>query len=332
MNTSSSSPDDFSGNVVRPFQLETSSLRGRIVRFNDVLDDILSAHDYPDVVSQVLAETITLAALLSSMLKYDGIFTLQTQGDGPIGMLVADMTSDGAIRGCATFDEKRLDKVTAQFSAFSDDVDESADNHLAQLLGKGHIAFTVDQKGTEDRYQGIVELKGKSITECVQHYFTQSEQIHTGIKMAAAKRDGKWYAGGIMLQKMPEEGGVQEEQVPTNVLENMDEDDWHRSMVLMGSLTEAEMLHDNLNSHDILFRLFHEEGVRVFDPLQLKHECRCSAERVENVVCMMSDEDRKDMVKDGKITLKCEFCSKDYTLNPKYVEKQAKAMREKEET
>lgn len=330
MNTTSTPPDDFSGNIIRPFQLESSSLRGRIVRFNDVLNDIISAHDYPPVVSQVLAETITLCALLSSMLKYEGVFTLQTQGDGPISMLVADMTSEGAIRGCATFNEDRVEKVAKQFSAFSDDVSESADNHLAQLLGKGYIAFTVDQKGAEERYQGIVELKGKSITECVQHYFTQSEQINTGIKMAAAQRDGKWYAGGIMLQRMPEDGGIESTKTQTNVPENLDEDDWHRSMILMGSLTEAEILHDNLNSHDILYRLFHEEGVRVFEPLQLKHECRCSAERVENVVCMMSDEDRKDMVKEGRIVLKCEFCSKDYDLDPKYVEAKAKEMRETE--
>lgn len=330
MNNSLSS-DDFSGNIIRPFQLESSSLRGRIVRFNDVLNNILSAHDYPFAVSQLLAETITLCALLSSMLKYDGIFTLQMQGDGPISMLVADMTSKGAIRGCATFNEDRLEKVSEQFSAFSDDVDESADNHLAQLLGKGYIAFTVDQDGVEERYQGIVELKGKSITDCVQHYFTQSEQIKTGIKMAASQRDGKWYSGGIMLQQMPEEGGAEVKKARTNVPENMDEDDWHRSMILMGSLTEKEMLHSELNSHDILYRLFHEEGVRVYEPTRLMHKCRCSAERVENVVCMMSDEDRKDMVKDGEIALKCEFCSTEYKLDPKHVEKTAKAMRDKSE-
>ena len=205
--TQSDFEDDFSGNVIRPFQLEVSSLRGRIVRFNSVLQDILEPHNYPEIVSQLLAETITLCSLLSSMLKYDGIFTLQTQGDGPISMLVVDMTSAGEIRGCAHFDEERLKTVTKQLSAFSDQVDESSDNHLAQLLGKGYIAFTVDQGEKTDRYQGIVELKGKSLVDCVQHYFSQSEQIGTGIKMAVGKRDGKWHSAGIMLQHMPEEGG-----------------------------------------------------------------------------------------------------------------------------
>jgi molecular chaperone Hsp33 len=328
MNTSEppiDSIDDFSGNILRPFQLEASSLRGRIVRFNDVLNEIVAPHNYPEVVSQLLAETITLCALLSSMLKYEGIFTLQTQGDGPISMLVADMTSDGAIRGCATFNEERLEAMTKQFSAFSEDIDASSDNHLAQLLGKGYIAFTVDPFGDTERYQGIVELKGKSLTDCVQHYFSQSEQINTGIKMAAAKRDGKWFSSGIMLQHMPEEGGTQS---VSNVADNLDEDDWRRAMILMGSCTEAELLHPDLNSHNILIRLFHEEGVRVFKPTRLYHSCRCSDEKVEKVVTMMSEEDRRDMVVDGKIILKCEFCSKDYQLDPADVEKKAKLMRE----
>lgn len=317
-------PDDFSGNIIRPFQLESSSLRGRIVRFNDVLNDIVAPHEYPEVVSQLLAEMTTLCALLSSMLKYDGIFTLQTKGDGPIGMLVADMTSDGAIRGCASFDEKRLKVVTKQLAAFSDDVDESSDNHLAQLLGKGYIAFTVDQGKNAELYQGIVELKGKSLVDCVQHYFAQSEQINTGIKMAASQRDGKWFSSGIMIQHMPEDGGI----AGSAPVSNLDEDDWRRSMILMGSCTEEELLHPDLNSHEILVRLFHEEGVRVFEPIQLYHSCRCSDDKVENVVTMMSDEDRRDMVVDGKIILKCEFCSKDYKLDPKYINEKAKLMRD----
>ena len=313
------SHSDFSGNIIRPFQLEVSSLRGRIVRFNTVLDDILSAHEYPDVVSQLLGETITLCSLLSSMLKYDGIFTLQTQGDGPISMLVADMTSEGTIRGCATFDEERLAVVTKQLSAFSDEVDESSDNHLAQLLGKGHIAFTVDQADKKDRYQGIVELKGKSLVDCVQHYFSQSEQINTGIMLAVGQRDGEWRSAGLMLQHMPDEGGTK--GVASS---NLNEDDWRRSMILMQSCTEEELLHPDLNSHTILTRLFHEEGVRVFEPIPLSHACRCSDDKVENVVLMMSDDDRQAMIVDGEITLKCEFCSKDYRLDPAIVDRKLK--------
>lgn len=321
MNTEDNS-SSFSGNMIRPFQLETSSLRGRIVRFDDVLQGILTPHDYPEIVSQLLAETLTLCTLLSSMLKYEGVFTLQTSGDGPINMLVADMTSEGNIRGCASFDAARLEIVEKQLAAFStEQVGEGSDNHLAQLLGKGYVAFTVDQKQAEDRYQGIVELKGKSLVECVQHYFAQSEQIDTGIKLAVGKRDGVWRAGGIMLQHMPDEGGL---KGAGSRASNMDEDDWRRAMVLMGSLTEEELLSPALNSHDILMRLFHEEGVRVFEPKALQQACRCSQERVENVVLMMPEEDRKDIIEEGKIEMKCEFCSTTYVLNPKEIEQRLK--------
>jgi len=296
---------------IRPFQLETSSLRGRIVRFNGVLDDIIKAHDYPPVVSQLLAETITLCSMLSSMLKFDGIFTLQTQGDGPISMLVADVTSEGHIRGCASFDPERVEVARKQLAAFSKThVGEGSDNHLAQLLGKGHIAFTVDHGLKIERYQGIVELKGKSLVECVQHYFSQSEQIDTGIKMAVGERDGVWRASGLMLQHMPEEGG--EKGVKDS--SNLDEDDWRRAMILMQSVTEEELLSPDLDAHNILMRLFHEEGVRVYDPIAVRHQCRCSQERVENVYQMLPPEDQKELLEDGKVKMTCEFCSTDYKI------------------
>lgn len=312
--------DDFSGNVVRPFQLETSNLRGRVVRFNSVLDDVLSAHDYPELVSQLLAETVTLCALLSSMLKYDGIFTLQTQGDGPISMLVADMTSEGHIRGYARFDEERVEAVRKQLATFAvKDIGEGSDNHLAQLLGKGHVAFTVDQQLKVETYQGIVELQGSSMVDCVQHYFSQSEQIDTGIKLAVGKRDGKWRSGGIMLQQMPEDGGLKGEGSPSN----FDEDDWRRSMILMGSCTEKELLDPDLNSHIILTRLFHEEGVRVFDPIPLKQQCRCSLDKVDNVLAAMSKEEMQEFIKDGQIEVNCEFCNTFYHIDPAKYDKKA---------
>lgn len=314
------SSSDFSGNIIRPFQLEVSSLRGRIVRFTDVLDEIITPHDYPDIVNQLLAETITLCSMLSSMLKYDGIFTLQTQGDGPISMLVADVTSAGEIRGCAKYDEERLKVATKQLAAFSDEVGEGSDNHLAQLLGKGHIAFTVDHGMSVERYQGIVELKGKSLTECVQHYFSQSEQIDTGIMMAVGQREGAWRSAGLMLQHMPEEGGEKGMRDSSN----LNEDDWRRAMILMQSCTEKELLSPELNSHTILTRLFHEEGVRVFEPTPLSHVCRCSGQRVENILLMMPQEERDEMVVDGEIKMTCEFCSRDYIMDPKVINRKVK--------
>ena len=301
--------DMLGDDVIQTFQLETSNLRGRSVRMGAVLDKILQAHDYPLPVAHLVAETLTLTTLLASMLKYDGIFTLQAKGDGPISMLVADMKSNGDLRGCATFDEERLQQAREQLSDLK--TVEGSENHLAQYLGKGYIAFTVDQDQGE-RYQGIVELKGSSLVDCVQHYFNQSEQITSGIKMAAGLRGDKWRAGGLMIQEVPEEGGVSDKKPD----DYSGEDDWRRAMALMGSATDDELLDATLQSNDILHRLFHEEGVRVFEPLELRRGCRCTEERVTNILSTMSEEDVQDMVKDGIISMRCEFCSHTFCYDP----------------
>ncbi len=292
-------------NFFQTFQLEESNLRGRVVRLGSVLDDILNPHDYPLPISHLVAETMTLALCLSSMLKYEGIFTLQAQGDGPLKMLVSDVTSGGTLRGCASFDAERFQKSREQIAALK--TKESSQNHLAQYLGKGHMAFTVDQAGYAERYQGIVELKGSSMVDCVQHYFNQSEQIGTGIKMAVGQRDGKWRACAIMLQHMPEESKNHQAG-----LGNLNEDDWRRSMVLLDSCTEDELLSEALDANELLFRLFHEEGVRVYDRKEVKKGCRCSEDRVKTVLLGMSMDDVDYMDVNGKISMKCEFCSKSY--------------------
>lgn len=279
--------------LVLSFQLESSALRGRLVRMGEALDRILGAHAYPDKINRPLAETVTLCAMLSSMLKYEGVFTLQVQGDGPIAMLVSDITSEGVIRGCATFNAERL---------------EAADDTLSGLYGEGYIAFTVDQGPDTERYQGIVELKGANLVDSVQHYFTQSEQIETGIVMAAARGEDGWRSQGLMLQRMPEEGG--------HPVGSAEEDDWRRAMILMLSCKDEELLDPRLKAEDILTRLFHEEGVRVFPPKTIRKGCRCSEQKVEDIVRMMGPEDRKDMTVDGKITVTCEFCGRDYVLYP----------------
>lgn len=297
-------------NVIQNFQLESSNLRGRAVRLGAVLDDVLDPHDYPEPVAHLVAETMTLAALLSSMLKYEGIFALQTKGDGPVSMLVADVTSSGEIRGCASFDPERLEHAQEQLGALTPK--ESAQNHLAQYLGKGYIAFTVDQGGNTDRYQGIVELKGSSLIDCVQHYFHQSEQIGTGIKMAVGKRADKWRAGAIMLQHMPED-----QKNPEAGMGNIREDDWRRAMILLDSCTDNEFLDPNLHSHILLTRLFHEEGVRVYTPEAINKGCRCDEQKVKNILTQMSDEDIEYMTIDGNITAHCEFCSRDFVFDLK---------------
>jgi molecular chaperone Hsp33 len=284
--------------LIQPFQLDATSLRGRLVRLGEAIDEVLSKHDYPEPVAQILGETMTLAVMLANMLKFEGIFTLQTKGDGPVGLMVADVTSTGDLRGFAKFDEGKLAAVAAA-------VREGVAN-VPALLGSGYIAFTVDQGEHTERYQGIVELTGETMADCVRHYFRQSEQLDAGIWMAVGRRGGVWRGGGIMLQRLPEEGG---HEVARG---SADEDGWRRAMVLLGSCTADEMLDPSLYHNDLLYRLFHEDGVRVFAPTPIRHACRCSRERVVRTLQAFPREQMEEFEDDGRIVVTCEFCNTRY--------------------
>lgn len=284
--------------LVLPFQIEASRLRGRMVKLGPALDEILARHKYPEPVARFLAETMALAVLLSSMLKYDGIFTLQTKGDGPIKLMVADITSVGDIRAYAQYDEDELKKAA----------DDVAIAPAPALLGKGYIAFTVDQGPNTDRYQGIVELYGKTLADCVQHYFRQSEQIDTGLTISVDQETGTgaWRAGGIMVQRLPQDE-------TEKVLGSGDEDAWRRAMVLLSTTTGEELLASDLAASDLLFRLFHEDGVRVWQPKGLRFGCRCSRERVSDMLSSLPREEVQNLkIDDGRVEVVCQFCSTAY--------------------
>lgn len=286
--------------LVLPFQLETSAIRGRLVRLDSSIDTILRQHDYPEPVARLLAETAAVAAALGSSLKLDGVFTLQSKSDGPVGLVVADVTSDGAVRAYSQFAPETI----------------AQDASAKALLGKGYLVFTVDQNLGGERYQGVVQLEGESLTEAFQTYFRQSEQIPTGL-MAAARRDekGQWHAACLMLQRMPREGG---ENAPADT---SIEDDWLRTMALMQTCTPAELTDPALGPETLLFRLFHEEGVRVYDAKSLRHECRCSRERIGSLLSTMSEDDVQHMVQDdGQITVNCQFCARSYAFDLQQIE------------
>ncbi|MEA1649850.1 Hsp33 family molecular chaperone HslO [Nitrospirillum sp. BR 11164] len=294
--------------VVQPFQLDRSNLRGRMVRLGPVLDEILGRHAYPGPVAQMLAETITLATTLAAALKYEGVFTLQTKGDGPINLMVADVTSAGAVRGYAQFDE---DKLTAALEAAGGASRPWAP--VPTLLGKGYLAFTVDQGEHTQRYQGIVGLEGDRMDDCVRHYFTQSEQLATGIVVHAGLSDGgDWGGGAIMLQALPDEdaGSVASDAKPSDL-----EDDWRRAMALLSTVTPAEVLDPALPVNDVLFRLFHEEEVRAYDPHGLAAQCRCSRERVVTVLKSLPRDEVAELKVDGAVDVACEFCSTHYRFD-----------------
>ncbi|MCB9960237.1 MAG: Hsp33 family molecular chaperone HslO [Rhodospirillaceae bacterium] len=282
-------PDD---DTAQPFQIEASGLRGRLVRLGPALDTILATHAYPAPVTHALGEMVVVSAVLSSLLKYDGIFTLQTSSQGPVRTLMADVTSDGALRGFARFDAEALP--------------EDDWVPLDALLGRGHLAFTVDQGAHTERYQGIVELKGRTVAECLQHYFRQSEQIDVGLKSALMETPEGWRGGGLLVQRLPEAVA----DLPSD-----HEDDWRRAMVLMESCTDGELVGPDVPINDLLFRLFHEDGVRVFTPSSLRQRCRCSRERVEMILRSLDPAEVEDHKIDGVVTMTCEFCNTTYAFD-----------------
>ncbi len=300
---------DVVDNIILPFQLQESGLRGRAVRLGSTLNDILSAHDYPPAVAHLVADTVTLACALSSMLKYDGIFTLQASGKGAVKTLVADIQNDGAVRGCATYDMDALNALKK-----SDGIYDGYS--LMDLTGGGHIAFTVDQGANTERYQGIVALEGDKLQESIAHYFEQSEQLRTSLYVASAKQGDDWRSGALMLQFLPDDHAANSDVVKFGDKSDKErKEDWHRSRTLLQTCTDAEILDADMHINELLRRLFHEEGVIVYDAKSIRHECRCSLDKVKNVINNLSDDDKNHAAKDGVIEMTCEFCSKTYTID-----------------
>ncbi len=275
-------------------------MRGRLVRLGPLLSRILGRHDYPEPVARLLGETVLLAVALASNLKYDGVFTLQVKGDGPVGLIVVDVVSGlspdkRTVRGVARFDRTAVERM-------------AADPHLLQmsLVGKGWLAFTVDQGPDTERYQGIVALRGKTLAECVQHYFQQSEQIATGVTLAIDSANGVWVGTALLLQRLPSGDG------PPGSAE---EDDWRRAMVLMATLTAAEMLCATLGDQELLWRLFHEDGVRLFEVSRLVEGCRCSRDKVVLTLRSFTRADVEQLREDGVVRVTCEFCNTEYRFD-----------------
>jgi molecular chaperone Hsp33 len=288
--------------LVQPFRIDPFALRGRLVRLGPTLDRILSQHAYPEPVAALLGEAITLAIVLAGALKYDGVFTLQTKGDGPIRLMVADVSTAGAVRGYAQYDTEKLEKVLAEAGA--------AEPAVPRLVGSGYIAFTVDQGEETDRYQAIVELAGATLAECAQHYFRQSEQVQAGIKLSVGRtgEGGSWRGGGLMLERVPPEGG-------RAIVADDVEDAWRRAMVLMSSATQEELVDPDLPPHGLLYRLFHEDGVRVYRTHPLEARCRCSRERIEAILRAFPQSEIDEMKKEAVTTVTCQFCNASYTFN-----------------
>lgn len=306
--------EDGSDNLILPFQLETMAAQGRLVRLGSAVQDVVEAHDYPDAVSHLLADAQAVAGLLAGILKFDGVLTFQTKGDGPVNILVVDVTSDGAMRGYAQFDAAAVARSSA--------AETGPQQMVPRLLGNGYLAITVDQGADTQRYQGIVELQGATLADCAHDYLRQSAQIDAVIKLAAARVAGadgrpRWRSGGILLQRMAQLG-VQDQSGDSRDPEM--EEAWRRAVVLLGSSTSDELTDPSLRPNDLLYRLFNEDGVRVFDTSPLFMKCRCSRDRVAEVLKSFPRSEIETMKDGDDVSVTCEFCNADYRFDPEAVE------------
>jgi molecular chaperone Hsp33 len=277
------------------FLINGGAFRGRLVRLDASVTDILHRHGDPPAVSALLAEALAAATALAGALKYAGVFTLQIQGDGPVSMLVADVTSDGALRACAKFHPERLAAELAH---------TRAGGLAPHLLGNGHLAFTVDQGPDTERYQGIVALAGGTLADSVHTYFRQSEQLDSALKLAVAPTpNGGWRAAALLVQRMPEEGGA---PLPATAEER--DDAWRTAVILLGSLREAELLDPALDGLRLLYRLYATVGVRALKIKPVRAQCRCSRDRSARIIASFPLSEVRALSDDGAVHMTCEFC------------------------
>jgi molecular chaperone Hsp33 len=299
-----SAPTD---NLAAAFQIEGWPVRGRLVRLGETIDKILSAHNYPEPVAALLGEACVLAAIVGSALKFEGRLIVQAQGDGPVRYVVADYDTQGHLRGYCRFDEEAVAAASTGFARAG----------AKTLLGQGVFVMTLDRGPDFERTQGITPIEGESLSLAAEHYFEQSEQLPTKVRLAVGslttEAGTQWRAGGALIQLIAGDDA-----------RGSTEDVWDRSRALFGTLADDELIDPTITPEILLYRLFHEDGVRLEDARPLKAQCRCSSDRIGAVLASFSDEEKAEMVEpDGKIHVTCEYCGTLYRLEPETAAAQA---------
>jgi molecular chaperone Hsp33 len=305
---------------VVPFEVGPLDVRGRTVQLGPMLDAILTRHDYPEPVARLLAEACVLTVLLGTSLKFEGKFILQTRTDGPVDMLVADFSTPSALRAYARFDADRLEALVA-----------AGETSQQTLLGSGVLALTIDQGAHTQRYQGIVQLDGETLEDAARTYFRQSEQIPTDLRLSVAKlltpgvggAREQWRAGGILAQFLPQSPErMRVPDLPGGDGDPRDEghdpvdNSWQELLALLGTIEPTELIDPTIGAERLLYRLFHEHGVRVFGGVPVDDQCSCSRDRIRGILEGFSAQEIKDSTEDGGIHVACEFCSKQYDFDP----------------
>ena len=289
-----------SDDLAAAFQIDGWPVRGRLVRLGGAIDTILAAHAYPEPVAALLGEACALAALIGSSLKFDGRLLVQAQGDGPVRYVVADYGTDGTLRGYCRYDEAEVAEASKGF----------ARPGAQTLLGKGVFVMTLDRGPDFERTQGITPIEGESLSLCAEHYFQQSEQVPTKVRLAVGQvqteAGSQWRAGGAMIQI-----------IAGDETRGSTEEVWDRTRALFGTLADDELVDPMISPETLLFRLFHEDGVRLEGAKALTAVCRCSKDRIAGMLASFDPAERADMVEDdGKIHVTCEYCAKVYELTP----------------
>lgn len=288
--------------LVATFQLEGKPLRGRIARLGDLsLAPILARHDYPTELARILGEAVTLAALVGSSLKFDGKLLVQAEGDGPVSMLVGEFSTNGAMRGYAKYDAARWENLER--------INKGGRPHMPQLFGSGALALIMvhnDQK--RQPYQGVVPLAKGTLAECAEDYFMQSEQVPTKVALAVAEHSvggeqAHWRSGGMLLQR-----------IAGDDKRGSTDDVWEEARALFGTLTDVELADPDLPSEDLLYRLFHESGVRAETTATLRDECTCNEDRLRGTLANMPDGQLIDMAEEGVLGIDCQFCARHYDI------------------
>lgn len=292
-------PDITYGKGITPFFFP--SARGRLIRLGPVAHSILERHNYPDCITKLGGEALSLVAGLASSLKFEGSFSLQIKGEGVVSMLVADCTHKGELRFYIRYDKDKINDFTENASAKT-------------LLKKGLFVLTVDQQDKKDNYQGMVELTGETLAEMASHYFKNSEQFPYSIQLYCECYQNKWQAGGLILEKIAHENSI----VLKPTTEN-DEKEWETIYILANTLKASELFDKNLASEKLLYRLFNSLEFSVGKPKSVAYGCRCSRSRLQEVLNNFSKDELDSMAENGKIIMTCEFCCYDFIFSRKEI-------------
>lgn len=287
--------------ILLPFMLNDTPVRGRVARLDAVVDTIIQRHDYPHCVAKLLAETLVVAAMLAAQLKQEGIFTIQIKGDGPIRMLVADAAFDGGLRGYAEVAPEGRDALASL---------EATD--LSDLFGEnGYLAITLDPGEGRQRYQGVVAVEGENIADAVSNYFTHSQQLNIALNLAVLQtrldHTTHWQAAGMMIEQMPDTQAMAKAEAKE---EDATSEAWRYASVMMKTVKPEELLNQKLAAETLLEQLYHEQGVLVYPPKIYYPGCRCSRERIQQLLLSMADDERAEMLVDGVASVHCQFCNK----------------------